>query len=168
MDYVVGVDIPAFNDGRVNCNIARRTADHDPPSGGAYRGRASILLNTRLAQAWEAEALLRVDAQAHRFHVPPEGDLVCARTGGLLSVWTSSVATPPVCSAAIRIGTGLYRGTLVLLEHRSSSRAAISAPGVFGVFPCRMVSHVPFPGLRDVFLRSVSGCRNIRMLSFKG
>jgi hypothetical protein len=60
LDYVVGVDIPAFNDGRVNLQyFARRTFDHDAGTGqDRTEGGASVLLGTKLARAWEAEALL--------------------------------------------------------------------------------------------------------------
>jgi hypothetical protein len=124
---------------------------------GAYRGRASILLNTRLTQAWEAEALLVSMLKRTDFMFRPKVIWSAARTGGLLSVWMSSVASPPVCSVAIRIVTGLYRGTLVLLEHRSSSSGRNMRAGCFWGFSMPMVRHVPFPGLRDVFLRSRVG-----------
>lgn len=60
IDYVIGVDVPAFNEGHVNLQyFARRAANHDPSIGSERtEGGASILLNTRVTQAWEAEALL--------------------------------------------------------------------------------------------------------------
>lgn len=56
----MGVDIPAFNDGRVNLQyFARRMLNHDPFTGLEHtEGGASVLLNTKLNRAWEAEALL--------------------------------------------------------------------------------------------------------------
>ncbi|MBS0346317.1 MAG: hypothetical protein JSR69_07620 [Proteobacteria bacterium] len=60
VDYVVGVDIPAFKDGRVNLQyFARRMLDHDPFTGlERTEAGGSILLNTKITKAWEAEALL--------------------------------------------------------------------------------------------------------------
>ena len=59
LDYVVGVDIPAFRDGRVNLQyFARRYLDFDPRIGqDRIEGGASVLLNTKLSNNWEAEAL---------------------------------------------------------------------------------------------------------------
>lgn len=59
IDYVVGADIPAFNDGRVNLQyFARRMLDYDSRTGvERTEGGASILLNTKLARSWEGEAL---------------------------------------------------------------------------------------------------------------
>jgi hypothetical protein len=60
LDYVVGVDIPAFRDGRVNLQyFARRTFDHDAGTGlDRTEGGASILLRSAVTRSWEAEALL--------------------------------------------------------------------------------------------------------------
>jgi hypothetical protein len=79
MDYVVGVDIPAFNDGRVNCNIARRTADHDPPSARSVPRTGQHPAEHPAHAGLGGRGSAGVDAQAHRFHVPPEGDLVCRK-----------------------------------------------------------------------------------------
>ena len=59
IDYVVGVDIPAFNDGRVNLQyFARRMLDYDARTGfERTEGGASVLVGTRLAKNWQAEAL---------------------------------------------------------------------------------------------------------------
>lgn len=59
MDYAFGVDIPAFRDGRVNLQyFGRRTFDHNPAIGiDQLADGASILLNTKLATAWEGEVL---------------------------------------------------------------------------------------------------------------
>ena len=59
MDYAFGVDIPAFRDGRVNLQyFGRRTFDHNPAIGlDRVEDGASILLNTKLATAWEGEVL---------------------------------------------------------------------------------------------------------------
>jgi len=59
IDYVAGVDIPAFNDGRVNLQyFARRMLDYNPATGfERTEGGASVMVVTRLAKAWEAEAL---------------------------------------------------------------------------------------------------------------
>lgn len=60
LDYVVGADFPAFNDGRVNLQyFARRYIDHDAGIGlNRTEDGVSLLLNTKLGRAWEAEALL--------------------------------------------------------------------------------------------------------------
>ncbi|MDD3326034.1 MAG: hypothetical protein PHW25_02985 [Zoogloea sp.] len=59
MDYAFGVDIPAFRDGRVNLQyFGRRTFDHNPAIGlDRVEDGASVLLNTKLATAWEGEVL---------------------------------------------------------------------------------------------------------------
>ncbi|WP_374262853.1 DUF1302 family protein [Zoogloea sp.] len=59
IDYVVGVDIPAFRDGRINLQyFARRMLDYDPRTGAERtEGGASVLLNTKLGNGLEAEAL---------------------------------------------------------------------------------------------------------------
>jgi len=59
VDYVAGIDIPAFNDGRVNLQyFARRMLAYDSRTGlERTDDGASILLNTKLAKGWEAEAL---------------------------------------------------------------------------------------------------------------
>ncbi|WP_141348794.1 DUF1302 family protein [Zoogloea ramigera] len=59
MDYAFGVDIPAFRDGRVNLQyFGRRTFDLNPAIGlERVEDGASILLNTKLAKAWEGEML---------------------------------------------------------------------------------------------------------------
>ena len=59
IDYVVGVDIPAFKEGRVNLQyFARRMLDYDAGTGvERTEGGGSILLNSKLARGWEAEAL---------------------------------------------------------------------------------------------------------------
>ncbi|MDD3352531.1 DUF1302 family protein [Zoogloea sp.] len=59
-DYVVGIDVPTFNDGRVNIQyFARRTHDLDRGTGlEKTEGGVSLLLATRLTKGWEAEALL--------------------------------------------------------------------------------------------------------------
>ena len=60
LDYVVGVDIPAFDDGRINIQyFARRAANHEPATGlERTEDGASILVGTRIASGWETEALL--------------------------------------------------------------------------------------------------------------
>ena len=59
MEYAFGVDIPAFRDGRVNLQyFGRRTFDLNPAIGlDRVEDGASILLNTKLAKAWEGEML---------------------------------------------------------------------------------------------------------------
>lgn len=59
IDYVAGVDIPAFNDGRVNLQyFARRMLDHDARTGfDRTEGGASVLVGSRLTKHWQVEAL---------------------------------------------------------------------------------------------------------------
>ena len=53
-------------------------ANHDPSTGAERtEGGASILLNTRVNQAWESEALLVFDAQPDGFHVQTEAEVDC-------------------------------------------------------------------------------------------
>lgn len=60
LDYVVGIDVPAFNDGRINVQyFARRSANYDASTGlERTEDGASLLLGTRLTHSLETEALL--------------------------------------------------------------------------------------------------------------
>lgn len=59
IDYVVGVDIPAFDDGRVNLQyFARRMLSYDSRTGFEHtEGGASVLIGSKIAPHWQAEAL---------------------------------------------------------------------------------------------------------------
>jgi hypothetical protein len=61
IDYIVGVDIPAFEDGRVNVQyFARRfLSRHDPLTGyDKVEQGGSLFLSSKLGRGWETETLL--------------------------------------------------------------------------------------------------------------
>ncbi|WP_374487592.1 DUF1302 family protein [Zoogloea sp.] len=61
VDYIVGVDIPAFDDGRVNVQyFARRfLSRHDSLTGyDKVEQGGSLFLSSKLGRGWEAETLL--------------------------------------------------------------------------------------------------------------
>ena len=76
MDYAFGVDIPAFRDGRVNLQyFGRRTFDLNPAIGlERVEDGASILLNTKLAKAWEGEMLFVSMLKRTDFMALPAGN----------------------------------------------------------------------------------------------